>query len=55
MVLFATSSTALFNKLPGFLKWHKTGVKAEEHNNTSTHKEIIQNLKISILDLVIMI
>ena len=37
-VLFATSSISLFNKLPGFSKWHETGEKTEEHNNTSTHK-----------------
>ena len=44
-VLFATSSTSLFNKLPGFSKWHKTGEKTEEHNNTSTHKESMSKLE----------
>ena len=38
-VLFARLSTSLFNKLPGFSRWHKTGEKTEEHYNTSTHKE----------------
>ena len=44
-VLFATLSTSLFNKLPGFSKWHKTGEKTEEHNNTSAHKENITKLE----------
>ena len=44
-VLFATSSTFLFNKLPGFSNQHKTGEKTEEHNNTSTHKESMSKLE----------
>ena len=44
-VLFATSLTSLFNKLPGFSNWHKTGEKTEEHNNTSTHKESMSKLE----------
>ena len=43
-VLFATSSTSLFNTLPGFSMWHKTGEKTEEHNNTSTQKESMSKL-----------
>ena len=53
--LFATSLTSLFSKLPGFSKWHKSGQKTKEHNNNSTQKKICQNLKISKLDLVILI
>ena len=44
-VLFATSSTSLFNKQSGFSNWHKTGEKTEEHNNNSTHKESISKLE----------
>ena len=44
-VLFARSSTSLFNKLPGFSKWHKTGEKMKEHNSISTHKESISKLE----------
>ena len=44
-VLFAASVTSLFNKLPGFSKWHKTGEKTEEHNSTSTHKESMLKLE----------
>ena len=44
-LLFATLSTSLFNKLPGFSKWHKTGEKTEEHNNNSAHKESITKLE----------
>ena len=44
-VLFATSLTSLFNKLPGFSNWHKTGEKTEEHINTSTHKESMFKLE----------
>ena len=43
--LVATSSTSLFNKLPGFSNWHKTGEKTEERNNTSTHKESMSKLE----------
>ena len=40
-VLFAISLTSLFNKLPGFSKWDKTG----EKKNTSTHKESTSKLE----------
>ena len=44
-ILFATSSTYLFNKLPGFSKWHKTREKTGEHKNTSTQREIMSKFE----------
>ena len=45
-VLFAISSTSLFNKLQqGFSKKDKTGKKTEEHSNASTHKESMSTIE----------
>ena len=44
-VLLATSSAFLFNNIPGFSKWRKTGEKTEEHDNTSTQKESMSKLE----------